>query len=420
MPRQNAYSLYLVLTTVAAFMFSTAFTTSGVYRFQMAELTPLQLILVGTALELSVFLFEIPTGVVADLRSRRLSVIVGYVLIGCGLFLEGAFPLFATILAAQMLWGVGYTFTSGALDAWLADELGEERLAATYLRGAQLSRIAGFAGIFVGTALAALRLNIPFLVGGVGMVLLAVYLMLRMPETNFTPTPRGDRTTWQSMGHTFAQGLHFIRRSPLLITILLIALIYGFSSEGLDRLWEAHLLDNFTIPGIADLPPIYWFAIINALTTLLTLGVTEILRRRAGVLDHRRAVLTIMAFNGVMVAGLLVFGLARHFAVAVVAYVVLSPARGSFDPIFSAWVNRGIAPKVRATVLSTVGQMDAFGQVAGGPPVGVLANRYGLRAAMVAVAVLLTPALALLGRALGQPPATNGAVIAAAETADES
>ncbi|MEZ4557601.1 MAG: hypothetical protein R2854_14330 [Caldilineaceae bacterium] len=70
MPRQNAYSLYLVLTTVAAFMFSTAFTTSGVYRFQMAELTPLQLILVGTALELSVFLFEIPTGVVAIAQPR--------------------------------------------------------------------------------------------------------------------------------------------------------------------------------------------------------------------------------------------------------------------------------------------------------------------------------------------------------------
>lgn len=407
MRKQNAYALYLTLTTVAAFMFSTAFATSGVYRFQMAQLTPLQLVLVGTALELAVFLFEIPTGVVADLRSRRLSVIVGYLLIGCGLFLEGVFPLFATILLAQILWGVGYTFTSGALDAWLADELGEDRLPATYLRGSQLSQVAGFAGIFVGTALAALRLNIPFLVGGAGMVLLAVYLMVRMPETNFAPTPRGDRTTWQSMGHTFAEGMRFIRRSPLLITILLISLIYGLSSEGLDRLWEAHLLDNFSLPAVGDLPPIYWFAIINALTTLLTLGVTEALRRRSGALDHRRAVLTIMAFNGVMVAGLVVFGLAQHFPVAVAAYIALSVARGAFHPVFSAWVNRGIEPKVRATVLSTVGQMDAFGQVAGGPPVGVLANRFGLRAAMVAVAVMLMPAIALLARALGQPAAAQ-------------
>lgn len=407
MRKQNAYSLYLTLTTVAAFMFSTAFATSGVYRFEMAQLTPLQLVLVGTALELSVFLFEVPTGVVADLRSRRLSVIIGYVLIGCGLMLEGALPLFATILLAQVLWGVGYTFTSGALDAWLADELGEARLPAVYLRGSQLSQIAGFVGIFVGTALAAQRLNIPFLVGGAGMVLLGVYLMLRMPEANFVPTPRGDRTTWQSMGHTFAEGMRFIRRSPLLITILLISLIYGLSSEGLDRLWEAHFLDNFTRPAVGNLAPIYWFALINALTTLLTLGVTEVLRRRAGALDHRRAVLTIMAFNGVMVAGLIAFGLARQFPVAVAAYITLSVARGAFHPVFSAWINRGIDPKVRATVLSAVGQMDAFGQVAGGPPVGVLANRYGLRAAMVAVAVMLTPAIALLARALGQPAAAQ-------------
>lgn len=405
MRKQNAYTLYLILTTVAAFMFSTAFATSGVYRFQMAELTPLQLVLVGTTLELAVFLFEVPTGIVADLRSRRLSVIIGYVLIGCGLFLEGLFPLFVTILLAQVLWGVGYTFTSGALDAWLADELGEAQLAATYLRASQLSQIAGFAGIFVGTALASLRLNIPFMVGGVGMVLLALYLTLRMPETNFTPTPRGDRTTWQSMGHTFAEGMHFIRRSPLLITILLISLIFGLSSEGLDRLWEAHLLDSFTVPALGNWPPIYWFGIINAVCTALTLGVTEILRRRADALDHRRAVLTLMTLNGVVVGGLLVFGLTPLFPVAVLAYIVLTVARGSSQPVFSTWVNRGIDPKVRATVLSTVGQMDAFGQIAGGPPVGALANRYGLRAAMVAVAVLLTPALALFTRALGQRPA---------------
>jgi DHA3 family tetracycline resistance protein-like MFS transporter len=158
---------------------------------------------------------------------------------------------------------------------------------------------------------------------------------------------------------------------------------------------------------VGNLAPIYWFAFINALTTLLTLGVTEVLRRRAGALDHRRAVLTIMAFNGVMVAGLIAFGLARQFPVAVAAYITLSVARGAFHPVFSAWINRGIDPKVRATVLSAVGQMDAFGQVAGGPPVGVLANRYGLRAAMVAVAVMLTPAIALLARALGQPAAAQ-------------
>ena len=79
------------------FSLTVAFTTSAIYRFNMAELNPLQLVLLGTALEGSVFLFEIPTGVVADVYSRRLSVIIGYTLVGFGMLFEGAFQIFVTI-----------------------------------------------------------------------------------------------------------------------------------------------------------------------------------------------------------------------------------------------------------------------------------------------------------------------------------
>ena len=101
------------------------FTMSALYQVQRAQLSVIQLVLVGTVLELSIFLFEIPTGMVADAVSRRLSVILGVFLIGAGFLLEGALPIFATILLAQVLWGLGYTFTSGATQAWITDEIGE-------------------------------------------------------------------------------------------------------------------------------------------------------------------------------------------------------------------------------------------------------------------------------------------------------
>ncbi len=101
------------------------FTASAVYQVTVAELTPLQLVLVGTALELTVFVFEIPTGVVADVFSRKLSIVVGFLLIGTGFSLEGSFPIFAIILLGQLVWGIGYTFTSGATQAWISDEIGE-------------------------------------------------------------------------------------------------------------------------------------------------------------------------------------------------------------------------------------------------------------------------------------------------------
>ena len=68
----------------------------------------------GTALEVAVFLFEVPTGVFADTYGRRRSVITGCMLMGCGFALEGAIPEFIAVLAAQAVWGVGYTLISGA------------------------------------------------------------------------------------------------------------------------------------------------------------------------------------------------------------------------------------------------------------------------------------------------------------------
>jgi len=65
------------------------------------------MVLVGTTLEITILLFEIPTGIIADLYSRRLSVVIGYGLIGFGILLSGAVPVFAVILAGQVIWGLG-------------------------------------------------------------------------------------------------------------------------------------------------------------------------------------------------------------------------------------------------------------------------------------------------------------------------
>ena len=71
------FTVYLLLEFAASFLLSLIFTASQLYYVSTVELSPLQLVLVGTILEATVFLFEIPTGVLADVKSRRLSVIIG-------------------------------------------------------------------------------------------------------------------------------------------------------------------------------------------------------------------------------------------------------------------------------------------------------------------------------------------------------
>lgn len=392
------YTIYMIIQGAMAVLFTMMGFISAIYRVQTAGLNPLQLVLVGTALELSVFVFEVPTGVVADVVSRRLSVIIGYALIGAGFIVEGLFPVFGAILLAQIIWGLGYTFTSGAEDAWLADEIGEERLTQTYLRASQMGRAGSLLGIIISVGLGSMALSLPLVASGAGIVALALFLALFMPETGFHPTPRGERTHWQNMTDTLRDGLRLVRGRRMLLLILGISLFFGLSSEPLDRLWEAHLLENFVFPQWDGLQqPVHWFGLMSVTTLLVGLGLTEFIRRRVPADRLEVAIAAQLALNAVVVATVILFGLAGSFGVAVIAIMTAQVFRGASHPLYMAWINRQIEPRVRATVLSMDGQLNAIGQVAGGPVLGALATAVSIPAAMVGVGILMLPALLFYG-----------------------
>ena len=151
--KTKAYFIFLVLEAAGSFLFSMIFTASSVYQVTVAGLSPLQLVLVGTTLEIAIFVFEIPTGVVADVYSRKLSIIIGWLLVGLGFLVEGSFPWFGPILLAQLIWGIGYTFTSGATQAWITDEIGEASAGKAFIRANQVGVFAALLGTVAGMAL---------------------------------------------------------------------------------------------------------------------------------------------------------------------------------------------------------------------------------------------------------------------------
>lgn len=149
----KAYSVYLLFRFVYSLAASMATVLSIVYHLEVVQLDAFQLVLVGTVLETSCFLFEIPTGVVADLYSRRRSVLIGMFLYGLGFLMEGALPWFATVLLAQVVWGCGDTFITGALEAWIASEEEDKPMDKVFLRGIQMGQIGGVLGVVLGTLL---------------------------------------------------------------------------------------------------------------------------------------------------------------------------------------------------------------------------------------------------------------------------
>ena len=407
--KADAYKLYLLMIGVQAFALTTVFTINLVYQVKQVGLNPLQLVLIGTTLELTAFLMEIPTGVVADVYSRRLSVILGFFLLGCGFIVEGSLPLFETLLVAQVIMGLGYTFLSGATSAWIVDEIGQERAGQAYLRGAQMAQISSFAAIFVSVALASISLQLTIVVGGLVLLLLTVFLILVMPEAGFRRRADSDRESWQDLFVTFRDGLSLVRKRQILLLIMVATVIHGAFTEGFDRLWTAHLLQDFSLPALGQMDEIVWFGIISAVSMPLTLAATEVIRRRLDVSDGRLVAATLIGVYVVMICSVLLFTLGESFALVLLGLWLTQAARGVRNPLMESWINQHTESEVRATVLSIQGQADAFGQIAGGPVVGVIGLLSSVRLAISVSAIMLLPILPVFRRTLRSESSSGSA-----------
>lgn len=365
------------------------------YRVSTVGLNALELVMVGTVMELTIFVFEIPTGVVADVVSRRLSVVIGYALMGLAFLIEGYFPFLPAVLFAAALWGFGWTFISGAREAWIADEVGAEAAGPVYLRGTQAIQIGSLVGIPLSVALGWNQLNLPFLVGGAILLLLSAALVLVMPEIGFKrrPVERG------SLSGTLREGFSLIRSRRALSILVIIGLFIGLYSEGYDRLREAYLIRDITLPALGGLSFVVWFGVLRMGSRLLTLGSTELAKRRLRRGADARLLRWLQWIYGSIVLALLAFAFAPGFGVALLASWAIDTLRATADPIQTAWVNLHIESKVRATVLSTYGQVDALGEILAGPVVGVIGLARSIQAALVTSALLLFPVVPLFGRA---------------------
>jgi MFS transporter, DHA3 family, tetracycline resistance protein len=387
--------IYLIYSGGSSLFFTLVFTVNMVYFVQKVGLNPLQMVLVGTVLETACFIFEIPTGIVADVYSRRLSVIIGVFLIGCGFILQGVIPTFIAVLAAQVLWGIGATFTSGAADAWIADEMGEEKLEQTYLKGAQIGQFFSFVGILISVLLSRGTMALPIILGGSLFIVLAVFLSVFMPENGFKRGNAEGVSPWRQMGNTFYMSLSTVKKKPMLLIILCISLIEGLYSEGYDRLWTPHFLSDITFPKFMDLQPVAWFGGMNAFAILLSMGATELIKRHLDKSGKSVMLWMLLIINGGLSFSIILLGLSGQFGIAIMAYWVIYVLRTVNGPIYSAWINKNIESKVRATILSTSGQLNALGQIIGGPFVGIIAAKLSIGLGIASSGIILIPMLLL-------------------------
>ena len=399
MRRADPERLYYVLQVLLAIP---TWVAMAVYLVRVVDMSPLQLVLMGTAMEATIFLTEVPTGVVADTYSRRLSLILGWLGMGVAWMLVGAVSAPWVVIALWAFWGLSYTFTSGAYQAWIADEVGPENAARVFLRGSRIRYAGAVLGLVLQVAIAVVSLRAAVVVGGAATVLCGLIAIVAMPETRFRRRPQAERASpLVEMRTTAVAGARYARAAPVIVLLVGAALFMGASSEAFDRLKEAHFLRDVGLPAVGGLEPVVWFGIFWLVGMVNGFLATGVLIRRVERGGRRTVSTSLVACGAFELAALLLFALSRSPWPAIAGLLGVFLARNLAEPLYTIWLNEQITDSsVRATVLSISGQADAVGQAAGGPVLGAIGNVWGIRAALVVGAAAIGPALALYSRAL--------------------
>jgi DHA3 family tetracycline resistance protein-like MFS transporter len=374
----------------------------AVYLVRDLHLSPLQLVLMGTAMEGAVFLFEVPTGIVADTYSRRLSLVIGYLGTGAAWVAVGLVSAPSLIIALWAFWGFACTFTSGAEQAWITDEVGHENVGTIFLRAARFGQAGAVVGLLAQVAVGTASLRAGVILGGAFTIACGLFAILFMPETGFVRRAREERgSALAELRSTATRGGRYAWAQPIVMLLIGVELFMGTSSEAFDRLKEAHFLRDVGLPALGSLDPVIWFGTFWLAGMILNIAAIGSLIKRVEQGGRTSVAQFLFGFTALELAAMLLFALTGSTWLAIGALLGVFFARNMQGPLYDTWLSRQITDSsVRATVFSLTGQANAVGQAGGGPVLGVLGNVWGIRTALATGALSIAPALGLYGRAI--------------------
>jgi predicted MFS family arabinose efflux permease len=403
MAHADVATTFLRWSWLRALSFRGFWIVTSLYLVVVADLSAFQLVFVGTAMEITVLVSEVPTGVMADTISRKWSIVVSHLVMGAGMVTTGLVTDFGALVLAQMAWGFGWTFSSGADVAWVTDELDDplriDKVLTAQARWRQYGAGVGMIGF--GLLGWATDLRTAIVVAGIVMVVLGGYVAVRFTEHEFTPT-REHR--WRESRAIFRRGLALARGDREIMLVFAATVLVNAGAEAFDRLFPKRLVDL----GFPEQPdPVVWFTALGVVTLAvgaLALRVVEARIDGVGVARRVYAATCLVGAVGMVVLAHApddVSGMIGVLLVGGIAWTVI----GAVSVI---WVNRRVTSDVRATVQSFLGQVESSGEILGGLALGVLAQSTSLAVALTCSAALLTCAgLVVMRSRAGRAPAVD-------------
>ena len=328
-------------------------------------------------------LFEIPTGVLADTRGRRLSFLLSLVILFIGtLGYLGAYQNGGSIwlfALASVVLGLGYTFYSGAMEAWLVDALNasgfEGELDDVFARSAMISAVAMLIGTVSGGVIAGYSLALPYLVRAGLIVIVFVFAFATMKEIGFAPRAVPLRQLPAEMNSIAKSSITYGWRQPAVRLLVIAGFIQAIFSAWGFYAWQPYFLELLGQDAT-------WVAgVVAALVALATMAGNYFVQRRSHKVGRRTSMLLAAAIVGSLAA--IGVGLVSSFWIAVALYLLTALAMGVAVPVKQAYMHQLIPSEQRATVISFDSLVASGGMVAGQIGLGRLAETRSIAAGYV-------------------------------------
>ena len=386
---QRTYLTLLLLQTLAA---SFIWGVNTLFLLD-AGLSLTEAFIANAAFTAGMVLFEVPTGVVADAAGRRIS------------FILGAVTLLVTTVAYLGLWwieagviwwvlvsiliGLGFTFFSGATEAWLIDALEatgfDGAVESVFGKGQMASGLATLLGTILGGFLAQVSLGVPYVVRCVMLVLVIVVAYLRMHDIGYTPI-KGQSIRDEMATIVKGSLKHGFGNPPIRMFLLGAPFAMGIG------IWVFYAFQPYLLELFGDKSAFYLSGIAAAIFATAQMAggasvnlVRRFVRSRTAVIGAEVAIGS-LAIVGVGLAELL--DNPTGFWVAIILLTVVAMLWALSGPMQQAYMNEVIPSEHRATVLSFSSLMGSAGGVVAQPALGKVADVWSLGVGYVVAGAL--------------------------------
>jgi MFS family permease len=310
-----------------------------------------------------IFLFEVPTGTVADYLGRKHSLILASVANILAVIVYASVPNFYVFLIGEFLWALSYALLSGAEEALVYDTLKKIKDSKKSKQVFAKLESFGLAGIMVGAPIGSV---IAFLFGLRAPMILSVipltaalFVALALREPKISKTSKQKRYK-----EILREGVSFFCKSKVLQILALDMIV--ISSVGYFLIWLYQPM--LKQAGIS----IAYFGIVHALFVISEIVIMNSYAKLEKILRSKKRVLFFSAFiPGVM---FIVGGLTTYSLVVPLIIIIAGGFSLSRRPLLISYMNKYIPSPKRATVLSTISMFRRLALVVTNPIVGLLVD----------------------------------------------